>query len=103
MLWAARAQDELARLGGRSPAGAEFTESERRVAELVAAALSNKEVAVRLVVTSRTVEAHLSRIYAKRGIRSRAELAARWPESSSASRVEAPTAKSAARTTARSS
>jgi DNA-binding NarL/FixJ family response regulator len=48
------------------------------VAELVAEGLSNKEVAVRLVVTVRTVEAHLSKIYSKLGVRSRTELAAAW-------------------------
>jgi len=78
--WIARTDEELSRLGGRSPAGATLTESERRVAALVASGLSNKEVASRLVVTVRTVEAHLTKIYAKLGIRSRAALTARWPE-----------------------
>jgi DNA-binding CsgD family transcriptional regulator len=78
-LWAERAADELARLGGRSPAGATLTESERRVAELVASGLSNKEVAARLVVAVRTVEWHLSKIYKKLGVDSRTALAARWP------------------------
>jgi DNA-binding CsgD family transcriptional regulator len=78
-LWAERAADELARLGGRSPAGAMLTASERRVAELVASGLSNKQVAARLVVSVRTVEMHLSKIYEKLGVNSRAALAARWP------------------------
>jgi DNA-binding CsgD family transcriptional regulator len=56
---------------------AALTASERRVAELVAEGLSNKEVAVALVVTPRTVEAHLTRVYAKLGVRSRAGLASR--------------------------
>jgi ATP/maltotriose-dependent transcriptional regulator MalT len=77
-LWAERATEELARLGGRSPAGATLTESEWRVAELVASGLSNKEVAARLVVTVRTVEAHLTKIYEKLGVESRTALAARW-------------------------
>ena len=76
--WAAQAEEELGRLGGRSPAGTTLTPSERRVAELVAEGMSNKEVAVRLVVTVRTVEAHLSKIYAKLGVRSRTELASVW-------------------------
>ena len=79
-LWAERAAEELARLGGRSPAGATLTEAEQRVAELVASGLSNKQVAARLVVTVRTVEWHLSRIYQKLGVDSRTALAARWPE-----------------------
>jgi DNA-binding NarL/FixJ family response regulator len=79
-LWVERTEEELARLGGRTPAGATLTESERRVARLVASGLSNKEVAAQLVITVRTVEAHLSNVYAKLGVRSRTELAARWSE-----------------------
>jgi DNA-binding CsgD family transcriptional regulator len=79
-LWAERAADELASLGGRSPAGASLTGAERRVAELVASGLSNKEVAARLVITVRTVEWHLSKVYEKLGVASRSALAARWPE-----------------------
>jgi DNA-binding NarL/FixJ family response regulator len=55
----------------------ELTETERRIAELVAEGLSNKEVAARLFVTVRTVEANLTKVYAKLGIRSRTELASR--------------------------
>jgi DNA-binding NarL/FixJ family response regulator len=77
-LWAEQARRELARIGGRAPAAAGLTASERRVAELVAEGLTNKEVAGRLFVTDRTVEGHLSHIYAKLGVRSRAELARRF-------------------------
>jgi DNA-binding CsgD family transcriptional regulator len=77
-LWAARAEEDLARLGGRARSDGELTASERRVVELVASGLANKEVAARLFVTRRTVEAHLSSAYAKLGVRSRSELAARW-------------------------
>jgi DNA-binding CsgD family transcriptional regulator len=77
-LWADRARRELARIGGRPRADATLTPSELRVAELVADGLTNKEVAARLFVTDRTVEGHLSRIYAKLGLRSRAELARRF-------------------------
>jgi DNA-binding NarL/FixJ family response regulator len=73
-LWAGRAQEELARLGGRTPAGSNLTPSERAVADLVGQGMTNKQVAAALVVTPRTVEAHLTRIYAKHGLRSRAEL-----------------------------
>jgi DNA-binding CsgD family transcriptional regulator len=75
-LWAERARAELARIGGRAPAGG-LTPTEERVAELVAEGRSNKEVADALFVSVRTVEANLTRIYAKLGIRSRAELASR--------------------------
>jgi DNA-binding CsgD family transcriptional regulator len=74
-LWAEQATAELARVPGRSRATGELTETERRVAELVAEGLSNKEVAARLFVTVRTVEANLTKVYAKLGIRSRTELA----------------------------
>jgi DNA-binding CsgD family transcriptional regulator len=76
-LWAEKTAAELARIPGRAPAAGGLSETERRVAELVASGLSNKEVAARLFVTVRTVEANLSRVYAKLGARSRTELASR--------------------------
>ena len=60
------------------PAGTRaLTTREREVAELVASGLANKEVAARLHVSLRTVEANLSKVYAKLGVRSRTALAAR--------------------------
>jgi DNA-binding NarL/FixJ family response regulator len=75
--WSETAAAELARIPGRGRASLELTETERRIAELVAEGLSNKEVAARLFVTVRTVEANLTKVYAKLGIRSRTELASR--------------------------
>ena len=78
-LWAAKAREELDRLGlrrGAADAGA-LTEMEQRVAELAARGLTNKEVAASLVISPKTVEAHLARAYEKLGIASRAELGAR--------------------------
>ena len=75
-LWEQRAHDELDRIGGRARSDG-LTPTEARVAELVAAGRSNKEVADALFVTVRTVEANLTRVYAKLGIRSRTELASR--------------------------
>jgi DNA-binding CsgD family transcriptional regulator len=74
-LWAERAAAELGRIPGRGRGSGELSETERRVAELVAEGLSNKEIAARLFVTVRTVEANLSKVYAKLGLRSRTELA----------------------------
>lgn len=74
-LWSMRARREMGRISGRPAASGELTASERQVAELVAAGHSNKEVAAALSVTVRTVEAHLTRIYGKLGVRSRTELA----------------------------
>jgi non-specific serine/threonine protein kinase len=49
---------------------------ERQIAELVAAGLTNRQVATRLHIALRTVEAHLETIRNKLGVRSRAQLAA---------------------------
>ena len=76
-LWAEKARVELTRIGGRLARPGELTPAEQRVAELVGRGLSNKEVAAELVVTVRTVESNLTRIYRKLGVRSRAELAHR--------------------------
>jgi DNA-binding CsgD family transcriptional regulator len=75
-LWAAKARAERARIGGRSRIEG-LTETELRVAELVAEGRSNKEVAAALFVSVRAVEANLSRVYTKLGIESRTELARR--------------------------
>lgn len=72
--WVERSDAELARIGGRRPLGG-LTESERRVAKLVAAGRTNREVADTLYTSVRTVEGHLSHIYSKLGVRSRTELA----------------------------
>jgi DNA-binding NarL/FixJ family response regulator len=76
--WAEQASEELGRISGRRAAPDDsLTASERKVAELVAAGLSNKEVAAQLFISVYTVEAHLSNVYAKLGIRSRTQLAHR--------------------------
>jgi DNA-binding CsgD family transcriptional regulator/DNA polymerase III delta prime subunit len=75
-VWADRARAERARIGGRATTG-ELTETERRVAQLVAQGRSNKDVAAELFITIRTVESHLTLIYDKLGVRSRGELAHR--------------------------
>jgi DNA-binding CsgD family transcriptional regulator len=77
-LWAGATSVELGRVGLRpaAPVGERgITAAEARVAELVAAGRSNREVAGELFMSPKTVEAHLSRIYRKLGVRSRAELA----------------------------
>jgi DNA-binding CsgD family transcriptional regulator len=72
--WAERARAELGRIGGRAEAEG-LTAAERRVATLVAEGRTNREVAAALFLAERTVASHLSRIYAKLGVRSRTELA----------------------------
>jgi ATP/maltotriose-dependent transcriptional regulator MalT len=72
---------ELRRLGHRVVRGARdtaagpLTAREREIADLVAAGRTNREVAEQLVLSTRTIEAHLRNIYAKLGVRSRIELA----------------------------
>jgi DNA-binding CsgD family transcriptional regulator len=74
-LWEARAREELRRLGGRPSSPVDLTPTEWRVAELVAAGRSNREVAEALFMTTKTVEWNLSKVYRKLQIRSRTELA----------------------------
>jgi DNA-binding CsgD family transcriptional regulator len=73
--WAARAEAERARIGGRAPSGRALTEAERRIAELVVAGSSNRQVADELFVAVATVESALYKVYRKLGVRSRTELA----------------------------
>jgi DNA-binding CsgD family transcriptional regulator len=54
---------------------ASLTESERRLAQLVAEGMTNKQAATRLFVSHHTVDAHLRHIFAKLGLNSRVELA----------------------------
>ena len=76
-----QARDELAATGARPrlvvQTGVEtLTASERRVAQMAAQDLSNKEIAQTLFVTVKTVELHLSNVYRKLRIGSRRELGA---------------------------
>jgi len=75
--WAAQARSEAARLGRRRDSGDALTPAESRVVELIATGLTNRAVAERLVISPKTVEAHVARAYVKLGIRSRAELGQR--------------------------
>ena len=76
-LWLKRVEEELGRVPGRRSSGEKLTPTERRVAELVVEGRPNKEVAAALFVSVKSVEANLSRIYTKLGVRSRSELARR--------------------------
>jgi DNA-binding CsgD family transcriptional regulator len=73
-VWTARVEHERSRLGlGRGDSD-QLTPTELRVATLAASGATNRAVATALAMSPKTVEAHLSRIYRKLGIRSRAEL-----------------------------
>jgi DNA-binding CsgD family transcriptional regulator len=76
---------ELRRLGRRVPRRARahgppglamLTPREREVAAQVASGRTNREVAVALLLSEKTIESHLARIYEKVGVHSRAALAA---------------------------
>jgi DNA-binding NarL/FixJ family response regulator len=79
-LWRDRAERELRRAAPRPRRDGELTEAERRVAALVVAGRTNREVASELFTTVSTVEAHLTRIYRKVEARSRTDLARRVRE-----------------------
>ncbi len=76
-LWADRARAELARIGGRPSTPFDLTETERKIASLVARGHTNQEAADALFISPSTVQANLKRVYQKLGVRSRTELAAR--------------------------
>jgi DNA-binding CsgD family transcriptional regulator len=74
-LWLERTATEFRRAAPRPRRDRGLTAAEARVAQLVAAGATNKEVAARLFTTVGTVETHLTRIYRKLDVRSRSELA----------------------------
>lgn len=58
--------------------GIDLTPQEQAVAALVVQGMTNREVAAELYISAKTVQYHLTRIYGKIGVRSRAELTAVW-------------------------
>ena len=83
--WTARARAELAASGARDQRATywfgrhnplqELSPQELQVARIAGRGQNNAEVAAALFVSRKTVEAHLTRVYRKLGIRSRTELA----------------------------
>lgn len=61
--------------GSASGSSGELSLREREIAGLAAAGMSNREIADKLVLSIRTVETHLLRVYRKLGVRRRSELA----------------------------
>ncbi len=80
-VWAAQARDELRALGvARHATGTptplgRLTPQQLRIARYVADGATNREVALALGVSTRTVDYHLRKVFAALGIRSRLELA----------------------------
>jgi DNA-binding CsgD family transcriptional regulator len=82
--WFDRVAAELRACGepGRKAAHAvALTPQEDRVARLAMTGARNREIAHQLTVSEKTVETHLAAVFRKLGIRSRTELAARYPAS----------------------
>ncbi|HVM15534.1 MAG TPA: AAA family ATPase [Egibacteraceae bacterium] len=77
-VWADRAAVELRRIPTRRRTAADrLTPTEETVADLVARGHTNRQVAGRLSVSEKTVEANLTRIYRKLGVGSRTALTAK--------------------------
>ena len=73
------------RVGGRTrkpaaDAPVQLSDRERQIAELVAAGHTNRVIAEQLFMSPKTVEAHLSRIFQKLGVKTRAAVAAAWTQ-----------------------
>jgi len=75
-IWADKARAEADRIGVRR-APKELTANELLAAQFAVDGMTNREIAARMFMSRRTVEANLSRAYAKFGVRSRTELAGR--------------------------
>jgi DNA-binding CsgD family transcriptional regulator len=76
-LWSAKARASLARSDISAGPAKLLTAGERRVAELAASGMTNREVAAALFISPKTVEVHLTHIYRKLDVRTRAELVRR--------------------------
>jgi DNA-binding CsgD family transcriptional regulator len=80
--WAEQTERALARTEGNSAAGLPpadlgLTSTELRIAGLVRDGASNREIATQLYLSVKTVEATLTRVYRKLGVRSRTQLSSR--------------------------
>ena len=70
--------------------GPQLTRRELQVAHLVAEGLSNREIASRLTISTRTAESHIEHLLGKLGLNSRAQIAA-WVAHSLQDRPTPPT------------
>ncbi|WP_199510011.1 AAA family ATPase [Nucisporomicrobium flavum] len=79
--WTEQTQRALARTEGTAAPPADFglTATEARIAGLVREGASNREIATQLFLSVKTVEATLTRVYRKLGVRSRTQLSQRLP------------------------
>lgn len=77
------------RESGSGKRAAKLTDRETDIARLVAARKSNKEIAVALGISARTVTTHVANIFSKLGVSSRGELADRVREGAGSGSVDA--------------
>lgn len=77
-LGGADAAGAVSTAGPTHAVGAQLSPREREVATLVAQGLTNREIALQLVITPRTAETHVDHILAKLDLKGRAQIAAVW-------------------------
>jgi len=70
--WLAAARAELSRLDGAATAG--LSVSEQRIVDLLLAGATNREIAAATFLSVKAVEANLTRLYRRHGVRNRAQL-----------------------------
>jgi DNA-binding NarL/FixJ family response regulator len=70
--WLAAARAELSRLDGATTAG--LTASEQKIVDLLLAGATNREIAAATFLSVKAVEANLTRLYRRHGVRNRAQL-----------------------------
>jgi DNA-binding NarL/FixJ family response regulator len=64
-------EDETEAGGAQPPFAAALTSRELEVLRLLAAGLTNREIAVRLVISEHTVHRHVTNLYRRLGVSSR--------------------------------
>jgi DNA-binding NarL/FixJ family response regulator len=70
-----RVLERLRRSAAASPSGVDLTERERRILDLLAEGLTNREIGERLYLAEKTIKNHISHLLAKLGMHRRTEAA----------------------------
>ncbi|MGH8793875.1 MAG: response regulator transcription factor, partial [Stackebrandtia sp.] len=73
--WLAVAREELAQLDpGVASRSQELSDVERKIVDLIGSGATNREISAAVFLSVKAVEARLSRLYRRFGVRNRAEL-----------------------------